>query len=47
MAPAEEVEIMNDKKIIYIVADHAGFNLKNYLETYLKKIGYKPEVKKT
>jgi ribose 5-phosphate isomerase B len=42
MALAEKVGIMNDKKTIYIGADHAGFNLKNYLKTYLEKMGYKP-----
>ena len=33
---------MEEEKTIYIGADHAGFNLKNYLKAYLSKKGYDP-----
>lgn len=31
---------MGDEKTIYMGADHAGYNLKNYLKIYLAKAGY-------
>ena len=40
MALAKKIGIMEEKKKIYIGADHAGFNLKNYLKAYLTKISY-------
>ena len=32
---------MDEKKVIYIGSDHAGFNLKKYLISFLEKRGYK------
>jgi ribose 5-phosphate isomerase B len=40
MAVAKKVNIMEEKKTIYIGSDHAGFNLKNYFKAYLSKLGY-------
>lgn len=32
--------MMDEKKTIYIGSDHAGYNLKNYLKSYLARSGY-------